>query len=81
MPTADASQFTQMKKHRAIQARDLSTSQRVITHLYQPVPTASGITNFLPSFSSKITSSLIIVKPNFETASRTKTGVTPQITV
>lgn len=81
MPTADASQFTQMKKHRAVQARDLSTSQRVVTHLYQHVPTASGILNFLPSFSTKIASPLIVTRPNFDTATKIKTGATPQITV
>ena len=49
MPIADASQFTQMKKFQAVQRRVPGNSNKIYTHLYQPIPTASGLTNFLPS--------------------------------
>jgi hypothetical protein len=81
MPTADASQFTQLKKYRAVQNRGLITSKKVITHLYQPLPTATGLVDFLPSFSNKQTSTLIITRPNHPTAPKSKTGATPQINV
>jgi len=81
MPTPDASQFTQMKKFNAIQERS-NTSQKVITHLYQPVPTASGLSNFLASFSTKNTPEIrIAAKPNYNTAPKVKTGDTPKINV
>ena len=49
MPVADASQFTQMKKFQSVQRRVPGNSNKIYTHLYQPIPTASGLTNFLPS--------------------------------
>jgi hypothetical protein len=81
MPTPDGSQFTQFKKHSAIQKRGLITTPKPITHLYQPVPTATGITDFLASFSNKKTGTLIITRPNYPTATKSKTGATPQIIV
>jgi hypothetical protein len=56
MPTPDASQFIQMKKYRAIDNRGSDTdSSKKTTHLYNWVPSATQINNFLPSFSNKIT--------------------------
>jgi hypothetical protein len=57
MPTPDASQFTQMKKFQTAQANRPHIFNKSISHLYQPVPTASGLIDFLPSFSNKVTSS------------------------
>jgi len=82
MPTPDASQFTELKKHLAIQERGLIKSQKVITHLYQPVPTASALTNYLSSFSTKNTPDVRLPsRPNYNTAPKAKTGATPQINV
>jgi len=83
MSTPDASQFIQMKKFNAIQQRGLVASKKVITHLYQPVPTASAIKNkFLASFSTKNTRELrIAARPNYNTAPKVKTGDTPKINV
>ena len=56
MPTPDASQFTQKKKFNALQERSgYPTNQGVKynSHLYQYVPTTSGLSDFLPSFSNK----------------------------
>ena len=76
MPTPDSSQFTQMKKFKAIQNRGLvDKSTRSITHLYQPVPTASALTDFLPSFTNKKTSPLIYTRINVETAPKKKSGL------
>jgi hypothetical protein len=82
MPTPDASQFIQFKKFQAIQKRGLVPTPKSITHLYQPVPTASAVTDFLASFSTKYTPNLLIaVRPNYNTAPKVKTGATPQINV
>lgn len=51
MPTPDASQFIQMQRLRALEAR--TDTQKTITHLYQPQVTTSGLTDFLPSFTNK----------------------------
>jgi len=76
MPTPDASQFTQMKKFQAIQARIPGISDKINTHLSQPVPTASGLPDFLPSFSNKITSSTPNYVPiNIVTGRQTKPKV------
>jgi hypothetical protein len=53
MPTPDASQFTQMKKLQAVERRVPGISDKIITHLYQPVNMSSGLPDFLPSFSNK----------------------------
>ena len=56
MPTPDASQFTQLKKYNAISSRYVpSTANKVITHLYQPVPSVTQPTDFLASFTNKYT--------------------------
>ena len=52
MPTPDASQFTQFKKYAAIDARG-DNGVKVMTHLYQPVPSVRHPLDFLPSFSNK----------------------------
>jgi len=54
---ADASQFTQFKKLKAIANRGLvDKSTKSITHLYQPVPSTSSLVDFLPSKINKFTS-------------------------
>jgi hypothetical protein len=53
MPTPDASAFTRQNKIRAISAQARDRNLKVYTHLYQYVPTTAGVTDFLPSFSSK----------------------------
>jgi len=53
MPTPDASAFTRQNKLRSISAQGRTDNQKVITHLYQYVPTTAGVTDFLPSFSNK----------------------------
>jgi len=57
MPTPDASQFTQMKKYSAIGTGAVNTlsQQKTITHLHLHVPSTSGTSRFLTSFSTKIT--------------------------
>jgi hypothetical protein len=52
MPTPDASQFTKFKKYAAIDSRG-DTGVKVITHLYQPVPSVRRPIDFLASFSNK----------------------------
>ena len=46
---ADASQFTRMRKLQAAQARVPGISNKIITHLSQPLYTATGLSVFLPS--------------------------------
>jgi hypothetical protein len=53
MPTPDASAFTTQNKMRAVSAQVRTDNQKVITHLYQYVPTSAGLTDFLPSFTNK----------------------------
>jgi hypothetical protein len=53
MPTPDASAFTSQNKMRAVSAQVRTNNQKVITHLYQYVPTTAGLTDFLPSFTNK----------------------------
>lgn len=79
MPTPDASQFTQMKKFKAIQGRGLvDKSVRSITHLYQPVPSTSGLTDFLPSFSNKNVSPVKFTLTHLNLPRKAKVGgVTP----
>jgi hypothetical protein len=75
MPTPDASQFTQFKKNRAIQERGLTDrSTRSITHLYQPVPSVSGLTDFLASFTNKTARPLKFTPINFNTIVKSKTA-------
>ena len=56
MPTPDASAFTRQNKLRSISAQSRTNNQKVITHLYQYVPTTAGVTDFLPSFTNKVVS-------------------------
>jgi hypothetical protein len=53
MPTPDASAFTTQNKMRAVSAQVRTSNQKVMTRLYQYVPAAANITDFLPSFSNK----------------------------
>jgi len=55
MPTPDASAFTTQNKMRAVSAQVRTDNQKVMTRLYQYVPTAANITDFLPSFTNKRT--------------------------
>jgi hypothetical protein len=52
---ADVSQFVQMQRLRSLQARQPAKHEKVITHLYQPQVTTSGITEFLPNPKTKFT--------------------------
>ena len=52
MPTPDASQFTSLRKYAAIGSRG-DSGVKVITHLYQPVPSVRRPIDFLASFSNK----------------------------
>jgi len=52
MPTPDASQFTSLRKYAAIDKR-VDTGVKVITHLYQPVPSVRHPVDFLASFTNK----------------------------
>ena len=66
MPTPDASQFTQLKKYNAVQAR-MSEGQpqsRTLTHLHQPIPSVTHPLNFLASFTNKYTSTPVVVPIN-----------------
>jgi len=56
MPTPDASAFTRQTKLRTVSAQSRDGNQKVITHLYQYIPTTAGVTDFLPSFSNKLVS-------------------------
>jgi hypothetical protein len=55
MPTPDASQFTQLKKYTAAQARNVEgePQNRRFSRLYQRLPLVTGPTKFLASFSNK----------------------------
>ena len=73
MPTPDASQFIQMKKYRAIDNRGSDTgSPKKTTHLYNWVPSATQINNFLPSFSNKRTTGSKFFPINYNTAPKSK---------
>ena len=55
MPTPDASAFTRQSKLRAFQNQTRDNGVKVLTHLYQPIIATSGLRDFLPSFSNKVT--------------------------
>jgi hypothetical protein len=76
MPTPDASQFTQLKKYSAINRRqDTASQQKTITHLHQPVPSASHPDDFLASFTNKYTHTTNFVRINTVTGSQAKPKV------
>ena len=53
MPTPDASAFTRQSKLRAYENQARTGNVKMITHLYQPIVTTTGLVDFLPSFSNK----------------------------
>jgi hypothetical protein len=53
MPTPDASAFTRQQKLRAYENASRTDNVKLITHLYQPIVTTSGLVDFLPSFTNK----------------------------
>ena len=63
MPTPDASQFTTLKKYSAIDSRG-DNGVKVITHLYQPVPSVRHPIDFLASFTNKTASPRVVSLPN-----------------
>ena len=75
MPTPDASQFTQMKKFQSIERRVPGVSDKINTHLYQPVPNASALSDFLPSFSNKYVSPTSYIPINVVTGAQAKPKV------
>lgn len=52
MPTPDASAFTAQRRYVAY-AGQVRIDNKLPTHLYQPIPLAKNLRNFLPSFSNK----------------------------
>ena len=56
MPTPDASAFTRQTKLRAYENQARTGNVKLITHLYQPIVTTTGLVDFLPSFSGKVAS-------------------------
>lgn len=53
MPTPDASAFTRQQKLRAYENQTRIGNVKLITHLYQPIVTTTGLSDFLPSFTNK----------------------------
>lgn len=53
MPTPDASAFTRQTKLRAYENQSRDGGVKLITHLYQPIVTTTGLVDFLPSFTNK----------------------------
>jgi hypothetical protein len=52
MPTPDASAFTSQRKYASF-AGQVRIDNKVTTHLYQTMPLAKNLSNFLPSFTNK----------------------------
>jgi hypothetical protein len=52
MPTPDASQYTSLRKYSAITSQG-DNRVKVITYLYQPVPSVRNPIVFLASFTKK----------------------------
>ena len=67
MPTPDASQFTQLRKYKAIDWRP-ENGVKVFTHLYQPIPSVRHPVDFLPSFTNKKVRPLLVSLPNHPSA-------------
>jgi hypothetical protein len=57
---ADVSQFIQMQRLRAIEARQPTRGDKTITHLFQRQLPVSALTEFLPNPKTKITDALTI---------------------
>jgi hypothetical protein len=72
MPTPDASAFTRQNKLRAMASQARDGNQKVYTHLYGYVPTTSGLTDFLPSFSNKFVSPRTFLPINRNTGQNSK---------
>jgi hypothetical protein len=72
MPTPDASAFTRQNKLRAISGQARTENQKVYTHLYQHVPSTSGLTDFLPSFTNKFVSPRTFLPINQNTGQNSK---------
>lgn len=77
MPTADASQFIQKKKFQAVQNRALTSGPKLITHLYTFVPRASGLVDFLPSFTNKNSNPKTFTTINIKTGIQIKSRKVP----
>ena len=52
MPTPDASAFTSQRKYLAYTGQ-VRADNKLPTHLYQPMPLAKNLGNFLPSLTNK----------------------------
>lgn len=65
MPTPDASQFTSLRKYAAIDSR-VDNGVKVITHLYQPVPSVRQPLDFLASFTNKNAFPYTFTKINYQ---------------
>jgi len=76
MPTPDASQFTTLKKYNAIDSRP-DNGVKVITHLYQPVPSVRSPRDFLASFTNKFMSPRTVRFSNYPTGPITPTAAPP----
>jgi hypothetical protein len=72
MPTPDASQFTQMKKFQAIERRVPGITDKIVTHLYQPVVSTTGLPDFLPSFTNKFVGPKSYSRINVSTGKHSK---------
>jgi hypothetical protein len=65
MPTPDASQYTSLRKYSAIASRG-DNGVKVITHLYQPVPSVRNPVDFLASFTNKNMSPYTLTQINVQ---------------
>jgi len=77
MPTPDASQFTQLKKYNAVQARRVEgePQSRTLSHLHQSVPSVTNPLTFLASFSNKYTTVNSFTRINVVTGRQSKPKV------
>jgi hypothetical protein len=77
MPTPDASQFTQLKKFTAAQARNVEgePQNRRFSRLYQAIPPVTGPANFLASFTNKYMSNNSFTQINRITGRQSKPKV------
>jgi hypothetical protein len=63
---ADVSQFIQMQRLRAIEARQPTRGDKSITHLFQRQLPVSGLTEFLPNPKTKYISGNFVRKFNYD---------------